>query len=77
MEFVIQPHAPFTGKQIKFLGLPEGCIIVSCTDGKREWVPNANTRLEVHMKITVVIAPDSSGALEILHRGCGTPKNTS
>lgn len=70
VEFTIQNHAPFVGREVRSLGLPPGCIIVRCAEGKHEWVPKANTRLEAFMRITALIAPESSGGLEILHRGC-------
>jgi CIC family chloride channel protein len=70
MDFLIQSDAPFAGKLVQNLGLPPGCILVRCSDGKREWVPKANTRLDSHMKITVVISPDAENSLDILHHGC-------
>jgi CIC family chloride channel protein len=70
VEFLIEPNSPFEGREIRSLGLPAGCIIVRCADGKREWVPKADTRLEAHMRITVVVAPEASRALEILRQGC-------
>jgi chloride channel protein, CIC family len=70
VEFTIQSDAPFAGREVRSLGLPSGCILVRCSDGKREWVPRANTRLESHMRITAVIAPDASSALESLRHGC-------
>jgi chloride channel protein, CIC family len=69
-EFTIQPGSPFSGQLVKSLGLPPGCILVRCSDGKREWVPKANTRLEAHMHITAVIAPDISDGIDILRNGC-------
>jgi chloride channel protein, CIC family len=74
VDFIIQMNAPFAGREVRFLGLPSGCIIVRCSDGKREWVPKANTRLDAHMRITVVIAPEAAGGLEILRKGCETIK---
>jgi CIC family chloride channel protein len=70
VEFTIQADAPFAGQEVRNLGLPSGCILVRCADGKREWVPKANTRLEPHMRITAVIAPDASDGLEMLRHGC-------
>ncbi len=70
VEFTIQMDAPFAGREVRSLGLPSGCILVRCSDGKREWVPKANTRLEAHMRITAVIAPEASSGLEILRQGC-------
>ncbi len=70
MEFVIQPGAPFAGRDVRSLGLPSGCLLVRCVDGKREWVPKADTRLEAHTRITAVIAPEASSALALLQHGC-------
>ncbi|HQV70572.1 MAG TPA: H(+)/Cl(-) exchange transporter ClcA [Thermoflexales bacterium] len=71
MEFVIQPGAPFVGMQVRSLGLPAGCILVRCSDGKREWVPTATTRMTAHMRITAIISPQAAQALEILRDGSG------
>ncbi len=70
VEFVVEPGSPFASRPIRSLGLPAGCIIVRCADGKREWVPTANTRLEAHMRITAMVAPEASDALEKLRQGC-------
>jgi hypothetical protein len=70
VEFIIQADAPFVGLEVRSLGLPSGCILVRCSDGKREWVPKANTRLEAHMRITAMVAPEASSGLEILRQGC-------
>jgi CIC family chloride channel protein len=70
MEFTIQADAPFAGKLVRNLGLPPGCILIRCSDGKREWVPKASTRLEPHMQITVVISPDAQNSVDLLHCGC-------
>jgi CIC family chloride channel protein len=70
VDFMIQPAAPFAGQEIRTLGLPSGCILVRCSDGKREWVPKANTRLEAHMRITAVVAPEASDGMELLRKGC-------
>ncbi len=70
VEFTIQADAPFVGREVRSLGLPPGCIIVRCSEGNQEWVPKANTRLEAYMRITAMIAPESSDGLDILRRGC-------
>ncbi len=74
MDFTIQTDAPFAGLEVRSLGLPSGCILVRCSDGKREWVPKATTRLEAHMRITAMVAPEASNGLEILRNGCEAPK---
>ncbi|MBN1782284.1 H(+)/Cl(-) exchange transporter ClcA [bacterium] len=69
-EFTIQAGAPFEGCEVRSLGLPSGCILVRCSDGKREWVPKADTLLEAHLRLTAMIEPEAAHALEILRRGC-------
>lgn len=74
VDFTIQANAPFAGLEVRALGLPSGCILVRCSDGKHEWVPQATTRLESHMRITAVLAPEASSGLGILRDGCAEPK---
>lgn len=75
IDFIVQPESRFAGSMISTLGLPPGCIIVRCKDGKREWVPKANTRLEPHMQITVILSPDSENGLSVLEKGCAPLKD--
>ncbi len=70
VDFIIQENAPFAGMQVRSLGLPAGCILVRCSDGKREWIPKADTVLETHMRITAVISPEADDAMDHLHYGC-------
>ena len=72
VEFEVEPNAPFAGLLVRELGLPAGCVLVRCYVNGREWVPTAITRLEAHMRVTAVIAPDAEQGLEILQRGCAT-----
>jgi CIC family chloride channel protein len=70
MDFTIQEGSFFEGKTVRSLGLPAGCILVRCSNGRREWVPKANTRLEANMRISAVIEPEASDGLSILRDGC-------
>ena len=70
MDFTIQEGSPFVGKLVRSLGLPSGCILVRCSNGKREWVPKANTRLEANTRITAVIETDASEGIALLRNGC-------
>jgi CIC family chloride channel protein len=70
MDFTIQEGAPFEGKLVRSLGLPAGCILVRCSNGRREWVPKANTRLEANMRITAVIESDATEGIHLLRNGC-------
>ena len=70
VEMAVEPGAPFVGKTVKELALPPGCILVHYHEDGREWVPTATTRLDEHMRITAVIAPEAANALALLRRGC-------
>ena len=72
VEFEVAANAPFTGRALRELALPAGCVLVRCVLDGREWVPTADTRLEPHMRITAVIAPEASGGHEQLRRGCAS-----
>lgn len=70
LDFTVEPGAPFAGREVRSLGLPPGCVLVRCAEGGREWVPTAQTRLEPHIRITAVVAPEARDGLEILRDGC-------
>jgi len=70
MDFTVQDGSAFEGKIIRSLGLPAGCILVRCSNGRREWVPKATTRLEANMRITAMIEPEASAAIALLRHGC-------
>jgi chloride channel protein, CIC family len=76
VEFEVAPNAPFAGLLVRELGLPAGCVLVRCYVSGREWVPTAITRLEAHMRVSAVIAPEAANGLEILQRGCTTRQIT-
>jgi CIC family chloride channel protein len=77
VEFTIQADAPFAGREVRSLGLPSGCILVRCSDGKREWLPKANTLLVPDMHITAMISPEASSGFEILRQGCQAGSTTN
>lgn len=77
MDFTIQEGAPFEGKLVRSLGLPAGCILVRCSNGKREWIPKANTRLEANMRITAVIESDAADGIHLLRNGCKSTQSDS
>ena len=70
VDFRIEPNALFAERKVKSLGLPPGCLIVRCVKGGVEFVPTAETRLEDHMRITAIIAPEASTSLTLLRNGC-------
>ena len=70
LELEVEPGSPFEGCEVRDLGLPPGCILVSCREGSREWIPTANTRMEAHLRITAMVAPEAKGAVAVLRNGC-------
>lgn len=70
LEFLVHEGAPFEGKQVQELGLPEGCVLVTLHRDHYDVVPTAHTRLEAGNRLTVVLAPHASDALRFLHEGC-------
>ncbi len=69
VEVEVMPGAPFAGKMLRELGLPRGCVVVTIRDGGRETIPQADTRLVPHARVTAVIAPEATGAYEMLRAG--------
>lgn len=69
-ELEVAAGAPFAGKLVRELGLPRGCVLVRCYGGGREWVPTADTRVEAHMRLAAVIAPEAEDGLAAFQRGC-------
>jgi CIC family chloride channel protein len=70
IEMEVEQEAPFAGREVRRLGLPAGCVLVRCTEAGHEFVPIATTRLEPHMRVTAVIAPEAAEALSLLRAGC-------
>ncbi len=69
VEMEVEPNSIYEGRTVRELGLPSGILFVACRDGHREWLPDATTRLEAHMKVTAVVSEDASGGLQLLRRG--------
>jgi len=70
LELEVEPGSPFDGMRIRDLGLPPGCIVVSCRDGSHEIVPTAEYRLTSHMRVSAMVSPDAPGAISMLRHGC-------
>ena len=73
IDFTLEQEAPSAGQEVRMLGLAPSCVLVRCTWAGRVFVPMAMTRLEPHMRITAVIAPEAEG-LTILRHGCKEEK---
>lgn len=70
IEMEVEPGAAFAGLKVRELGLPTGVLLVGLRDGHHEWVPNADTVLREHTRLTAVVSHPSSGGLEVLRAGC-------
>jgi len=70
LELEVEPGSPFEGCELRELGLPAGCILVSCREGSREWIPTADTRLTAHIRVTAMVAPEANEAIALLRNGC-------
>lgn len=75
IELEVEQGAPFAGREVRALGLPAGCVLVRCLEDGREFVPTASTRLEPHMRVTAVIAPEAKEGLVLLRYGCKTKRS--
>jgi CIC family chloride channel protein len=72
IDLVIQTDAPLAGREVRMLGLPSGCVLIRCVVHEREFVLTAFTRLEPHMRVTAVIAPEAVDGLTLLRHVCKT-----
>ncbi|MDR3688926.1 MAG: H(+)/Cl(-) exchange transporter ClcA [Fimbriimonas sp.] len=70
LELEVEGGSPFDGQKLRDVGLPPGVLLVSCRDGYREWLPDADTKLQAHMRITAVVSMHSDGGMEALREGC-------
>ena len=72
LEVEVEPNSLFADKLVRELGLPPGVLMVRCWERGREWVPTAGTRLEPHVRITVVISPEAPNGQAIVREGCAS-----
>jgi CIC family chloride channel protein len=70
LELTIAPGAPFDGEQVRDLGLPPGCVLVTLRRNLEECVPTAESRLHAGDRITAVVAPEAAEAVMLLRLGC-------
>lgn len=66
LELTVAEGAACNGKTLREIHLPEGCLMIRCFDGRKEWVPTAETRMTTHLKVTVLMAVDTSEGLDRL-----------
>ncbi len=69
LEPEVEPGSPFEGRDVGALGLPPGCILFSGREGSEEWIATASTRLESHLRITAIVAPEARRAVSVLRHG--------
>jgi len=71
LELTVNPGAPFDGREVRELGLPPGCILITVHRGLNAEVPTATFKLQAGDRITVVVAPQAASAVGLLHEGTG------
>lgn len=76
IEFELESGSPFDGLKVRELGLPPGVLLVSCRDGHREWLPNADTKLGPHMRVTAVVSEHAQGGIARLRSGFSSVDDT-
>jgi CIC family chloride channel protein len=69
VDLTVQQGAPFEGRQVKDLGLPPGCVLVTLRRGLHDEVPTANTRLQAGDQITAVVSPAAARGVIHLREG--------
>ena len=69
LDVSVEAGAPFVGKQIKELGLPDGCLLITIHRGIQDQVPAASTVIQPGDRLTAVISPGAIQAAAILHSG--------
>jgi len=71
LELDVLPDAPFAGKRIADLGLPQGCLIVTLERRGSNRVATGATRLLEGDRLTVVVAPEAASCVGDLRVGTG------
>ena len=71
LTLTVQPGAPFDGQEVRALGLPNGCILVTLKRALTERVVTADTVLEAGDQLTALVSPGASGAVRQLQEGVG------
>ncbi len=69
LELDVHREAPFAGREVRELGLPQGCLIVTLERRGRSQVVTARTRLKPGDRLTVVVAPEAADFLGTLREG--------
>jgi CIC family chloride channel protein len=77
LDLTIAPGAPFDGREVRRLGLPPGCILISVQRGLHAEVPTAAFELSAGDRITVVVSPHAADAVALLHSGTEPPRHTA
>jgi CIC family chloride channel protein len=76
VELDVLPDAPFAGRRVSELGLPQGCLIVTVEHRGENQVVTGATKLAVGDRLTVVLAPEAVDALGPLRLGVGIEHET-
>lgn len=69
VDLTVQQGAPFEGQQVRDLGLPPGCVLVTLRRGVHDQVPTADTRLQAGDQVTAVVSPTAAHGVLRLREG--------
>lgn len=69
VDLTVQHGAPFEGRQVRDLGLPPGCVLVTLRRGIHDEVPTADTRLQAGDQVTAVVSPSAAHGVIHLREG--------
>lgn len=71
LELDVLPEAPFAGRRVADLGLPQGCLIVALERRGSHHVVTGESVLRAGDRLQVVVAPSAESALGKLREGVG------
>ncbi|MGE0639043.1 MAG: H(+)/Cl(-) exchange transporter ClcA [Thermoanaerobaculia bacterium] len=71
LELDLLPEAPFVGRRVSDLGLPQGCLIVTLERRHHHVVVTGDTELRAGDRLHVVVAPEAADAVGLLRVGVG------
>lgn len=72
LELSIAPGVLCVGRRVRDLALPPGCLLIAIERTGTKIVPTADAALAAGDRIHVILAPDASEVVTLLHTGTGT-----
>jgi CIC family chloride channel protein len=69
VEILVEEGAPFDGRRVADLGLPQGCLLITVRRGELDEVPSRDTILRAGDRLTAVVSPQAAGSIHALRNG--------